>query len=1094
MLLTKKSSTPGAHGARAQTSFVHSLQRGLSAALPTMDRRGFLRRSGLGVGVGLAATQLTLVKKAKAAEGKSIDGTGKIEVKRTVCTHCSVGCATDAIVENGVWVRQEPVFDSPINLGAHCAKGAALREHGHGEYRLRYPMKLVNGKYQRISWDVALNEITAKMNELKEASGPDSVYFVGSSKHNNEQAYLLRKFVSFWGTNNCDHQARICHSTTVAGVANTWGYGAMTNSYNDMQNSQCALYIGSNAAEAHPVSMLHMLHAKENGCKMIVVDPRFTRTAAKADEYVRIRSGTDIPFLFGLLHHIFKNGWEDKQYVNDRVYGMDKVREDVLAKWTPDKVEEACGVKEEQMFKVAKMLAEAKPATIVWCMGQTQHSIGNAMVRASCILQLALGNVGKSGGGTNIFRGHDNVQGATDVGPNPDSLPGYYGLAAGSWKHFAKVWGVEYDWIKSKYAEGMMEKPGITVSRWIDGVMENNELIDQEHNLRGIFFWGHAPNSQTRGLEMKRAMDKLDLLVVVDPYPSATASMAAMPGKPEDLNPNRAVYLLPAATQFETSGSCTASNRSLQWREKVIEPLWESRSDHMIMHQFAEKLGFGAELSKNYKMQKVKGLDEPVPEDILREINASVWTIGYTGQSPERLKAHMRNMGAFDVKSLKCKGKVVDKETGYDMSGDYFGLPWPCYGTAAIKHPGSPNLYDTSKHIMEGGGNFRANFGVEREGVSLLAEDGSYSVGSEITTGYPEFDHVLLKKLGWWDDLTEAEKTAAEGKNWKTDLSGGIQRVTMAHGCHPFGNAKARAVVWNFPDAIPQHREPIYGTRPDLVAKYPSHDDQKNRWRLPVLYKSLQQKNVDDKVYEKFPLIMTSGRLVEYEGGGEETRSNPWLAELQQEMFVEINPAAASERGAGPVPTVASRGNPPATRPPSPAAPRLPARAARWPVAATARSARWSAPGRRPVRPLPRPTGRTVWGAGLPRTTDARRPSRTAATDPAVPAALPAAVSSAVSRSSLSSFMPHHRPINRVLTTTSNETVSPDQPTSAISCRLTRRPKKATAMRSSIESADSASAGAVKPKSVCAPASACLEFFGTVSFASADQAKSAASA
>ena len=897
MLLTKKSSSSGASGSRAHTSFVQHLQRGLSSALPTMDRRAFLRRSGLGVGVGLAASQLTLVKKAQAAKGGSIDGTGKIEVKRTICTHCSVGCATDAIVENGVWTRQEPVFDSPINLGAHCAKGAALREHGHGEYRLRYPMKLVNGKYQRISWDTALDEISAKMKELRAASGPDSIYFVGSSKHNNEQAYLLRKFVSFWGTNNCDHQARICHSTTVAGVANTWGYGAMTNSYNDMQNSKVALYIGSNAAEAHPVSMLHMLHAKETGCKMIVVDPRFTRTAAKADEYVRIRSGTDIPFLFGVLYHIFKNGWEDKQYINDRVFGMEAVKADVMAKWTPDAVEEACGVPEAQVFKVAKMLKDNSPGTIVWCMGQTQHTIGNAMVRASCILQLALGNVGKSGGGTNIFRGHDNVQGATDVGPNPDSLPGYYGLAEGSWKHYAKVWGVEYDWIKSQYAEGMMTKPGITVSRWIDGVLENNELIDQDSNLRGVFFWGHAPNSQSRGLEMKRAMDKLDLLVVVDPYPSATASMAAMPGKPEDLNPNRAVYLLPAATQFETSGSCTASNRSIQWREQVIEPLWESRSDHMIMHQLAGKLGFAAELSKNFKMQKVKGMDEPVIEDILREINASVWTIGYTGQSPERLKAHMRNMAAFDVKTLKCKGKVVDKETGYDMSGDYFGLPWPCFGTAALKHPGSPNLYDTSKHVMDGGGNFRANFGVERDGVSLLAEDGSHSLGAEITTGYPEFDHVLLKKLGWWDDLTDAEKTAAEGKNWKTDLSGGIQRVCMAHGCHPFGNAKARAVVWNFPDAIPQHREALYGIRPDLVAKYPSHDDQKTRWRLPILYKSLQQKNVEEKVHEKYPLIMTSGRLVEYEGGGEETRSNPWLAELQQQMFVELNPETAAARG-----------------------------------------------------------------------------------------------------------------------------------------------------------------------------------------------------
>ncbi len=897
MLLTKK---PGAARsvADAASPFVHRLRRGLSQALPTMDRRAFLRRSGLGVGVGLAATQLSLVKKAQAANIDGGLGGGKVVVRRTVCTHCSVGCAVDAVVENGVWVRQEPVFESPINLGGNCAKGAALREHGHGEYRLRYPMKLVNGKYQRISWDVALSEITTKMMDLRKASGPDSVYFIGSSKHNNEQSYLMRKFVSLWGTNNCDHQARICHSTTVAGVANTWGYGAMTNSYNDMQNSKCALYIGSNAAEAHPVSMVHMLHAKETGCKMIVVDPRFTRTAAKADEYVRIRSGSDIPFLFGLVYHIFKNGWEDKKYIHDRVYGMEAVKADIMAKWTPDKVEEACGVKEEQMARVAEMMAKNRPSTLVWCMGQTQHTIGNAMVRASCIVQLALGNVGKSGGGANIFRGHDNVQGATDIGPNPDSLPGYYGIAEGSWKHFAKAWNVDYEWIKARFASpAMMTKPGITVSRWIDGVLEKNDLIDQDSNLRGVFYWGHAPNSQTRGLEMKRAMDKLDLLVVVDPYPSATAAMAAMPGKAEDLNPNRAVYLLPACTQFETSGSVTASNRSLQWREKVIEPLWESRSDHMIMQQVADKLGFGKELSKNFKMQKVNGMDEPVIEDILREINGSMWTIGYTGQSPERLKAHMRNMGAFDVKTLKAKGGK-DKETGYDLSGDYFGLPWPCYGTPELKHPGSPNLYDTSKNIMDGGGNFRANFGVERDGVNLLAEDGSCSLGADINTGYPEFDHILLKKLGWWNDLTDAEKAAAEGKNWKTDMSGGIQRVVMkVHGCHPFGNAKARAVVWNFPDAIPQHREPIYGTRPDLIAKYPQAADKKTFWRLPTLFISLQDKNVADKLYEKFPLIMTSGRLVEYEGGGEETRSNPWLAELQQEMFVEINPKAAADRG-----------------------------------------------------------------------------------------------------------------------------------------------------------------------------------------------------
>ena len=694
MLLTRKSN----HAGSAPSGLVNSLARGVARAIPTMDRRAFLRRSGMGVGAGLAATQLTLVqKKALAADAPAGDAARKVQVKRTVCGHCSVGCAVDAVVENGVWVRQEPVFDSPINLGAHCAKGAALREHGHGEYRLRTPMKLVNGKYVKIGWDDALNEISAKMIELKKASGPDSVFIVGSSKHSNEQAYLMRKWVSLWGSNNCDHQARICHSTTVAGVANTWGYGAMTNSYNDMRNAKAALYIGSNAAEAHPVSMLHMLHAKETGAKMIVVDPRFTRTAAKADQYVRIRSGSDIPFMFGVLYHVFKNGWEDKKYVNDRVYGMDKVREDVLAKWTPDKVQRPAASTRRPACKSPRRWPRTARARSSGAWARPSTRSATPIVRASCILQLALGNVGVSGGGTNIFRGHDNVQGATDVGPNPDSLPGYYGVAEGSWKHFAKVWDVDFEWIKKQFAPGMLTKPGMTVSRWIDGVLEKNELIDQDSNLRGLFFWGHAPNSQTRGLEMKKAMDKLDLLVVIDPYPSATAAMAAMPGKPEDLNPNRAVYLLPAASQFETSGSVTASNRSLQWREKVIEPLWDSRTDQMIMYQLAGKLGFDKEFTKSHKLVAGKGgMMEPEPESVLREINRGMWTIGYTGQSPERLKAHMRNMHVFDVKTLKAKGGI-DKETGYKLDGDYFGLPWPCYGTPELKHPGSPNLYDTSK-------------------------------------------------------------------------------------------------------------------------------------------------------------------------------------------------------------------------------------------------------------------------------------------------------------------------------------------------------------------------------------------------------------
>ncbi len=842
----------------------------------SVNRRSFLRGSGLAAGGIAAAATLNfgMVKKA----GAQTQAMAAKEIKKviSVCTHCSVGCAVTAEVQGGVWVGQEPAFDSPFNLGAHCAKGASVREFAHSDRRLRYPMKLEGGKWKRVSWDEAVNQIGDKMLDIRKKSGPDSVYWLGSAKHNNEQAYLFRKFAAFWGSNNVDHQARICHSTTVAGVANTWGYGAMTNSFNDIHNSRAVLLIGSNPAEAHPVSLLHILQAKEqNNAPIIVCDPRFTRTAAHADEYVRLRPGTDVALVWGLLWHIFENGWEDKEFIRQRVYGMDEVRAEVK-KWTPAETERVTGVPGSQLRRVARTLANNRPGTVIWCMGGTQHTTGNSNTRAYCILQLALGNMATAGGGTNIFRGHDNVQGATDMCVLSHSLPGYYGLATGAWKHWARVWKVDYDYIKGRFAsKKMMESKGIVVSRWFDGVLEDKKNIDQADNVRAMVFWGHAPNSQSRLPDMKKAMEKLDLLVVIDPYPNLASVMH---------DRTDGVYLLPATTQFETYGSVTASNRSLQWREKVFEPAFEALPDHTIMAKFAKKLGFAKELLKNFKMNG----DEPLIEDITREFNSGLWTIGYTGQSPERLRAHMANMATFDRTTLQAVGGPVD--------GEYFGLPWPAWGTPEMKHPGTPILYDTSKPVADGGLCFRARYGVVHNGVNMLAE-GSYPVGSEIKDGYPEFSMAMLKKLGWDGDLTAGEraaieKVAGDKTNWKTDLSGGIQRVAIKHGCAPFGNAKARASVWNFPDPVPLHREPLYTSRRDLVGDYPTYADTKN-YRLPTYYKSIQDKDFS----KAFPIIVTTGRLVEYQGGGDETRSNPWLAELQQEMFCEINPFDANNAG-----------------------------------------------------------------------------------------------------------------------------------------------------------------------------------------------------
>ncbi len=858
-----------------------------------LDRRSFLRKSGL-VASGLAtigALPLTTVQKAEAAGPNAAGAT----IRKSICTHCSVGCTVTAEVSNGVWVGQEPSWDSPINRGSHCAKGASVRELVSGERRLKYPMKLTNGAWKRVSWDVAVNEIGDQLAAIRQKSGGDSVYWLGSAKMTNEGAYLFRKLGAFWGTNNTDHQARICHSTTVTGVANTWGYGAMTNSYTDIRNSKTQIIMGGNPAEAHPVSLQHLIEGAElKKANVIVIDPRLTRTAAHATEYVRIRPGTDIPVLYGLMWHIIKNGWEDKEFIRQRVYGFEDARKE-MEKWNPEEVERVSGVPGEQLARVAKMFATEKPATLIWCMGQTQHTVGTANVRASCMLLLLTGNVGAPGTGANIFRGHDNVQGATDVGLDIVTLPFYYGLAEGAWKHWSRVWEVDYNFLLGRFDDKkIMETAGIPLTRWFDAAILPPDQVAQKDNLRAVFVQGHASNSITRIPESLKGLKALDLLVVADPHPTTWASLAVQAGRKENM------YLLPVATQFECKGSRVASNRAMQWGEQIVKPIFESKDDLEIMYLIAKKCGFADQMFKNIKVEN----NLPVAEDILREMNRGSWSTGYCGQSPERIKSHMANQADFDMLTQRA-AKGPNK-------GDYYGLPWPCWGSPEVKHPGTPLLYNTNLAAMDGGGVFRARFGVEREEkrpdgstvkVSLLA-DGSASKDSEIKDGYPEFTVGVLKKLGWDKDLTEAEMavinkvnpTTPDAVSWSLDLSGGVQRVALKHGCIPYGNGKARMNAFGLPDPIPVHREPIYTPRVDLVSKYPTLPDAK-QFRLPNIGFSVQKAAVEKQIAKQFPIILSSGRLVEYEGGGEETRSNKWLAELQQDMFVEINPADAADRG-----------------------------------------------------------------------------------------------------------------------------------------------------------------------------------------------------
>ena len=658
-------------------------------------------------------------------------------------------------------------------------------------------------------------------------------------------------------------------------MANTWGYGAMTNHLGDIQNAKSIFIIGANPAVNHPVGFRHFLKAKENnGAKLIVVDPRYTRTAAKADYFAQIRPGTDIPFMYGMMNLIFENGWEDKKFIDERTYGIDEIRKEA-AKWTPEVVEDVTGVSAATLKEITEVYAKNRPGSVVWAMGLTQHTIGSSNTRIAPILQLVLGNMGVSGGGCNILRGHDNVQGASDMANAPDSLPGYYAKNEATWKYFAKMWKVDYEWLQGNFVKPeWMMKPGFTLARWWAGVLDGKDGNDAIENagdsLKALVVIGNGITSTAQQAKVQEGLDGLELLVLMDPFVNDAGVIT---------NKKDGVYLLPAATQYETSGTVVATNRSGQWRSQVCKPLYESMPDHEVLFELAKRIGFYDELTRT-----IRDADGKIewPEAATREIANIVKSIGLTGWTPERLKRHQENWDKFDEKTLMGK-------EGTDVAGEYYGLPWPCW---TEKHPGSPNLYDISKPVMQGGMGFRNRFGLEHNGVNQLAAMGSAPAQGAVNGGYPEITKKNIEEvLGI--KLTDEEREKM-GATWATDGSGIIAEKCMQKGIAPYGNARARAIVWTFVDQIPQHREPIHSQRQDLAQKYPSFEDKPNHYRVYTKYKSLQQSKDFSK---EFPINLITARLVNFSGAGMETRASKYLSRITPEMFADIHPELAAKHG-----------------------------------------------------------------------------------------------------------------------------------------------------------------------------------------------------
>jgi len=649
----------------------------------------------------------------------------------------------------------------------------------------------------------------------------------------------------------------------------------MTNHLGDIQNAKSIFIIGANPAVNHPVGFRHFLKAKENnGAKLIVVDPRYTRTAAKADYFAQIRPGTDIPFMYGMINLIFENGWEDKKFIDERTYGIDEIRKEA-AKWTPEVVEDVTGVSAATLKEITEIYAKNRPGSVVWAMGLTQHTIGSSNTRIAPILQLVLGNMGVSGGGCNILRGHDNVQGASDMANAPDSLPGYYAKNEATWKYFAKMWKVDYEWLQGNFVKPeWMMKPGFTLARWWAGVLDGKDGNDAIENagdsLKALVVIGNGITSTAQQAKVQEGLDGLELLVLMDPFVNDAGVIT---------NKKDGVYLLPAATQYETSGTVVATNRSGQWRSQVCKPLYESMPDHEVLFELAKRIGFYDELTRT-----IRDADGKIewPEAATREIANIVKSIGLTGWTPERLKRHQENWDKFDEKTLMGK-------EGTDVAGEYYGLPWPCW---TEKHPGSPNLYDISKPVMQGGMGFRNRFGLEHNGVNQLAAEGSAPAQGAINGGYPEITKKNIEEvLGI--KLTDEEREKM-GATWATDGSGIIAEKCMQKGIAPYGNARARAIVWTFVDQIPKHREPIHSQRQDLAQKYPSFEDKPNHYRVYTKYKSLQQSKDFSK---EFPINLVTARLVNFSGAGMETRASKYLSRITPEMFADIHPELAAKYG-----------------------------------------------------------------------------------------------------------------------------------------------------------------------------------------------------
>jgi len=483
---------------------------------------------------------------------------------RTTCAYCGVGCQVDLNVnpKTNKIVRVTSEVGCIPNNGNLCVKGRFAVDFVASEKRLASPLIKRNGEFEKATWPEAINFIAERLTRIKKQNGPDSIAGLSSAKCTNEDNYIFGKFIrAAIGTNNVDHCARLCHASTVAGLARAFGSGAMTNSIDELKNAGCIFVIGSNTSEAHPVIALDIKEAvARNGAKLIVADPRQIDLVQFAELHLPQKPGTDVALINAMMNVIINENLLDTDFINDRTEDFSELA-NAVKDFTPEKAEEITTVPAEKIRQAARIYAGASAASIVYSMGITQHTTGTDNVLSLANLSMLTGNLGKESTGVNPLRGQNNVQGACDLGALPNVYPGYQSVEDPAIRaKFENAWSKE-----------LSPNKGLTVIEFFHAV--------ETGDIKAIYIMGENPALSDPNLNRTRkALEMVDFLVVQDIFLSETAQYADV--------------VLPSFCFAEKDGTFTNTERRVQRVRKAVTPPAGARNDWEIVCDVSTKLGY----------------------------------------------------------------------------------------------------------------------------------------------------------------------------------------------------------------------------------------------------------------------------------------------------------------------------------------------------------------------------------------------------------------------------------------------------------------------------------------------------------------------